>query len=307
MEYRNTLTAIGALAALAALSACSSAGTAVGPTNSGLQTQIANDVAASTGQAVVSDIDETGNDAGDDEGTSAVVMTSRGFMMPHSASVLFGMGSHNCTQTGLPSDLRFYCTPDALTISTSAPSRADTLIRTWNYEFFAEDTAQSKTDSYTDSINFGGPNGVLVYAAIHRTKWEGRSHRVRNHSVTDHPSFAQDSKQQSTWNGNTLANDTASYTGTIWSIDVTGVAYDTTANVIYQRPRSQNPFPLSGQYHRWATWAYTANGPSTVTGTLTRHIVVTFNGTDNAELQVIGTTTLTCEVNLVTGDVFDCQ
>jgi hypothetical protein len=307
MEYRNTLTAIGALAALAALSACSSGGSAVGPNNSGLQTQIANDVASSTGQAVASDIDETGNDAGDGVGTSAVMMTTRGFMMPQNASVSMGLGASNCTQTGAPSDLRYSCTPDTLTISMSAPSRADTLIRTWNYEFFAEDTAQSQPDSYTDSINFGGPNGVLVYAAIHRTRWEGRSHRIRNHSVTDHPSFAQDAKQQSTWNGNTLANDTASYTGTIWSVNYTGIAYDTTANVIYQRPRGQNPFPLSGQYHRWATWAYTANGPSTVTGTITRHIVVTFNGTDIAQLQVIGATTLTCDVNLVTGDVYNCQ
>jgi hypothetical protein len=77
--------------------------------------------------------------------------------------------------------------------------------------------------------------------------------------------------------------------------------------VIFQRPRGENPFPISGQFRRWANWSYTANGPSTLTGTISRHIVVTYNGTDNAELQVIGTTTLTCTINLVTGDVSACQ
>jgi hypothetical protein len=307
MEYRKTLTAIGALAGLAALSACSSAGSAVSPNSNGLQTQIADDAAASTGEAVVSDIDETGNDGGgDDDGSYSVVMGTRGVMMAPGVAALGGMGSSSCTQTNAPSDLRYYCLPDTLAISNSSGSRADTLIRQWNYEFFAEDTAQSAINSYTDSINFGGANGVLVYASIHRQRWHGVSHRVRNHSVTDHPSFARDTAKLSTWNGNTVANDTTEYTGEVWSINYQGIAYDTTANVVFQRPRGMNPFPVSGQFHRWATWNYTANGPSTQTGTITRHIVVTYNGTDNAVLQVIGTTTLTCEVNLVTGDVSDC-
>jgi len=300
MEHRNTWAAIGALTALAALSACS--GSAVSPTGQGLQTQISTDVAASTGQAVVTDIDETGND-GSGDGSYAMAT------MPHgvSASVLYGMGGSACTQTGAPADLRYYCVPDTLTISNSSPFVADTLIRTRNYEYFAQGVAQSAANSNTDSINFGGANGVPVYAAVHRSRWHGASHRVRNHSVVDHPSFANDAAKQSTWNGNTLATDTATYTGTVWSVKYNGVAYDTTYNVIFQRPRAQNPFPLSGQFRRWATWDYSANGPSTLTGTISRHIVVTYNGTDVAQLQVIGTTTLTCSINLVTGDVYACQ
>lgn len=305
MQQRTTLTAIAALAGLAALSACSSAGSAVSPnTNaSALQTEMANDVAASTGEGVVSDIDETGNDGASD-GSYSAVLTTRGFVVPRGGS--FGMGSTACTQSQAPSDLRYYCTPDTLTISNSSGSRADTLVRTWNYEYFAEDTAQSAVNAYTDSINFGGANGVPVYVAIHRQRWQGVSHRVRNHTVQDQPSFAHDTKKQSTWNGNTVANDTASFTGEVWSVNYTGIAYDTTADVIFQRPRGENPFPISGQFHRWVTWNYTANGPSTESGTISRHIVVTYNGTDTAQLQVLGTTTLTCQVNLVTGDVSGC-
>jgi hypothetical protein len=299
MEYRKMWGAVGTLTALAVLTACS--GTVVAPNSQGLQTQISTDIAASTGQAAVSDVNETGNDATGD-GTYALVM-------PHgsSASLSFGMGGNACTETGAPEDLRYYCKPDSLFLTKTSPLVNDTLVRQWNYEFFAQGTAQAHADSMTDSINFGGANGVLVYVAVHRTRWHGVSHRVRNHSVTDHPSFARDTMQQSTWNGNTLATDTAAYTGPVWSVNYTGVAYDTTASVVFQRPRGQNPFPLSGQFRRWATWEYTADGPSTKTGTISRHIVVTFNGTETAQLQVIGTTTLTCSVDLVTGDVFDCH
>jgi hypothetical protein len=307
MEYRNAWAAIGALTALAALGACSSSGTAVSPNSSGLQTQISNDAAASTGEAVVADIDETGNDASGDDGTYAVTMTTRGLVMPGTARGSLSLGGNDCTQTGAPEDLRYYCKADTLAISNSAGSRADTLIRQWNYEYFASGTAQSHGDSLTDSINFGGANGVPVYVAVHRMRFQGVSHRIRNHSATDHPSFVLDTAKQTTWNGNTVATDTMTYTGPVWSVKYTGMAYDSTVQVIFQRPRGENPFPLSGQFHRWASWNYTANGPSTQTGTVSRHIVVTYNGTDNAQLQVIGTTTMTCEVNLVTGDVSDCH
>jgi hypothetical protein len=123
--------------------------------------------------------------------------------------------------------------------------------------------------------------------------------------VTDKtPSFAMDSIR--TWNGNTVANDTAAFQGTMWAVNIQGVAYDSTVNVVFIHPRVTHPFPISGQFHRWATWNYQANGPSTKTGTVTRHIVVTYNGTQTATLQVIGTTTLTCNLDLITGDLSDC-
>ena len=301
MAFRSTLAAVGALTALASVVACSS-GTPVGANAAGLQTQLSNDVAANTGQAVVSDIAETGNDAGGSG--SYAVQLPRGV----SASIAFGMGGANCTESGGAGDLRYYCTPDTLTITNSAPFVADTLIRTWNYEFYKRgDTAQAQFDTLTDSINFGGANGVLVYAAAHRSRWHGVSHRVRNHSVTDHPSFTKDVNKQSTWNGNTVANDTASYTGTVWSVDYTGVAYDSTVSVVFQRPRASYPYPLSGQFHRWATWNYSASGPSILSGQVSRHIVVTYNGSSIAQLQVIGSTVLTCSLDLSTGEVSNCH
>src|SRR6185437_9651871 len=212
--------AIGITAVLAALAGCSASTDLVNPSSQALMTEIGNDAAANAGQAVVSDIDETGNDA-NGGGVYTRVMPNDG-----SASMVRSVGSA-CTETGAPQDLRYYCKPDTLTITNSAGSRTDTLIRQRNFEYFAEGTPQAQTDGSTDSINFGGANGVLVYDSIHRARWSGVSHRVRNSSVADHPSFSRDAAQQSTWNGNTVATDTASYVGTVWTVGITGVAYDT--------------------------------------------------------------------------------
>ncbi|GEM_PF-1888915 len=301
MPYHKSLAGVSACATLALLAACS--GSAVSPGNSSdqvLQMQMSNDAASSAGQAAVSDLAQTGDD-GSGGGQYALVL-------PHgiSASVLYGMGSGNCSQTNAPSDLRWYCGADTMTIQNNA--RADTLIRQRNYEFFANGAGQTSFSNQTDSINFGGANGVPVYVAVHRARWQGVSHRVRNHTASDlNPSFALDPDSSTTWNGNTLATDTASYTGPVWSVHYYGTAYDTTAAVVFRRPRVAHPFPLSGQFHRWAQWSYTASGPSSKSGTVSRHIVITYNGTQTAQLQVIGSTTLTCDLDLATGEVSNCH
>ena len=175
----------------------------------------------------------------------------------------------------------------------------------WNYEFFAAGVAQSSVQLVTDSINWGGANGVPVYVAIHRPLWTGVSHRIRNHSVTDKtPSFQMDSIR--TWNGNTVANDTASFQGTMWSVAIQGLAYDSTVNVVFIHPQVTAPVPDLRSVPPLGDVDLPANGPSTRTGSVTRHIVVTYNGTSTATLQVIGTTTLTCNLNLITGNLSDC-
>jgi hypothetical protein len=301
MHYRQTWAAVGAVAALASLAACSGT-TSTSPNDQGLNSQVSTDAASSTGQAVVADIAETGADGSDGSSYARV--------MPHgiSASVLFKPSGGTCHQLNAPSDLRWFCGADTLVMQNSIAN--DTLIRARNFEFFALGTAQSAFTSATDSVNFGGgpvDTGVVVYGAVHRTRWNGVTHRIRNHAVTDHPSFTTDVDSSSTWNGNTLATDTAKFTGKIWTINYTGVANDTTVNVVFRRPRIVNPFPKSGEFHRWATWVYAATGPATKSGTVSRHIVVTYNGTSTAQLQVIGSTTLTCSLDLITGEVSNCQ
>ncbi len=299
MQYRQLLAAVGATTALVALAACSGSSTGPGNADSNaLVGQLSTNAAASAGQAAVSDLDETGNDAS--AGSYSIAAPNHAGTFASSVTP-FSVGG--CAQSGGEGDLRWYCPADTLTITNGI--FADTLIRQRNYEFFAAGVAQSTFTSSTDSINWGGANGVPVYVAVHRPLWTGVSHRIRNHSVTDKtPSFAMDSVR--TWNGNAVANDTASFQGTMWAVTIRGLAYDSTVHVVFIHPRETHPFPISGQFHRWVTWNYQANGPSTRTGTVTRHIVVTYNGTQTATLQVIGTTTLTCNLDLITGNLSNC-
>lgn len=296
MQHRQFFATMGAVAALAALAACSGTSTGPGTNNDALTSQISTDAAANAGQAAVSDLAQTGDDAA----AGSYSIAGHGV----SASLIHALSSNGCAQSGGDGDLRWYCVPDTLTIANGIMT--DTLIRTRNYEFFVHGAPRSTFSDTTDSINWGGANGILVYVAVHRPRWTGASQRTGNHSVTDKtPSFADDSIR--TWNGNTLVNDTAAFTGTLWSVNYTGMAYDTSANVVFIHPRVTHPFPISGQFHRWATWNYSATGPATKAGSVSRHIVVTFNGTQTAMLQVIGTTTLTCNLDLITGDVSDCH
>ena len=293
MRVRTFLTTVIASAAVAGLAACSSDSTA--PNTTGLELQISNDIAASSGQAAANE--NTDLSGADDISSATTAQLGYAPSLPHP-------GGAGCSQSGDVGDLRWYCVPDTLTQSNGV--RSDTLIRQRNFEFFATGTPQSTITSTTDSLDLGGANGVAVYAAAHRARWRGVSVRTRHHGVTDKtPSFSSDSMR--TWNGTTLAYDTASYTGSVWSATYTAVAHDTTENVVYWQPRGRYPYPQSGEFHRTVDANYTANGPSTRTGSVSRHIVVTYNGTETAQLQVIGTTTLTCSLDLATGEVSDCH
>jgi hypothetical protein len=295
MQHRQFWSALGATTLAAALAAC--AGTATAPNNNEttLGTEMSADAAAGTGQAAISDVDETGND---NSAGSYSTQLAPGL----SAATIHALTGGPCTQSGSAGDLRWYCAADTATIMTTGV--ADTLIRTPNYEFFAAGVAQSTPTSATDSINWGGANGVPVYVAVHRPVWQGVSHRVRNHSVVAVPNFTDSIR---TWNGNTVANDTASFHGAVWTVNYTGLAYDTTYNVVFIHPRETHPFPMSGQFRRWATWNYNASGPSSLSGSVSRHIVVTYNGTQTATLQVLGTKTLTCSLDLVYGTLSNCS
>jgi hypothetical protein len=286
--FRLSFAATAALATLVAVTACSSDSTSPNDTNV-LDSQLSSAAAATAGAAAA---DEQTDLASEDGVSSLVAQLSTGAPTARAQT--------GCSQTGAPADLRFYCLPDTLTRSNGV--RTDTIVRVRNYEYFADGSAQETFNASTDSIDFGGENGTSVYAAAHRARWSGISHRTRHHGVTDKtPSFAADSVR--TWNGATVAYDTAAYAGPIWTVNTRGVAHDTSVAIVYWHPVIAHPYPQSGEFHRWVTWNYDASGPATRSGTVSRHIVVTFNGTRTASLQVIGATTLSCTLDLATGEV----
>jgi hypothetical protein len=107
---------------------------------------------------------------------------------------------------------------------------------------------------------------------------------------------------QHVWNGTAAQHHVATYTpqgGDERILTQTG--YDTVAAVTFQMPRSQNPFPLSGVITINETTHFTAGSYDQ---TDTRHLIVTFNGTNIATLQDGG---ITCDLDLTTHDVSNCH
>jgi len=233
-------------------------------------------------------------------GAYAVVLRPLG--VAYSVSTL--AASTSCTQSGVNGDLRYYCPAD--TVIFAGSSQTDTVVRERNYEFFAAGAAQASFTTSTDSINFGGTNGVPIYLALHSSQSTAVSHRVRRYAVTDeNPSFASDTVR--TWNGTTAAADTGSYSASPYNVSFTGTATDALVNVVYLHPASRYPYPITGRFQRTAHWVYSYTGASSGSGSVNRTVIVTFDGTKNPTVQVTGGTTLTCKVDLTNSNVSNCH
>jgi hypothetical protein len=106
------------------------------------------------------------------------------------------------------------------------------------------------------------------------------------------------SETQRSWSGVGTRSDSAHVTNDGVARRTRLRSVDRISSVVYALPRSANPFPKSGSITHDITMSSTAdNGSSSNTRTATRHVVVTFNGTQTASVMV-GTTA--CTLDLVT-------
>jgi len=104
-----------------------------------------------------------------------------------------------------------------------------------------------------------------------------------------------------TWNGAGVRNDSSTYTVNGIARVFAYAAADTVSALRFTLPRSTNPYPSSGSISRNLSLHVTAGSFSK---TITRTAKVTFNGTEDAELQVGA---LTCTLDLATGAVSGCH
>lgn len=104
-----------------------------------------------------------------------------------------------------------------------------------------------------------------------------------------------------TWNGAGVRNDSSTYTVNGITRVFAYAAADTVSALRFTLPRSANPYPSSGAISRNLSLHVTAGSFSK---TITRSAKVTFNGTEEAELQVGA---LTCTLDLATGVVSGCH
>jgi hypothetical protein len=103
------------------------------------------------------------------------------------------------------------------------------------------------------------------------------------------------------WDGTAAAHHTASVTDNNVLKTAVHTVYDTVSAVLFQMPRSQNPYPLSGSITSNITTVFTA-GDNTVNDSA--RFVVTFNGTHLVTLQAGG---ITCDLDLDTHVVSNCH
>lgn len=166
---------------------------------------------------------------------------------------------------------RFLCpditTPEGLTLARS-------------FAYYASGSAQSSySAAATDSINFQ----TLLTGAVTRG---GRSAWL-NHTRTMTVSGLAGAETQRTWNGTGVRSDSVHLTDNGVTRRTKLHSVDAIANVVYQLPRSSNPYPLSGSITHDVQVSSTADRTSgQYTRTATRHVVVTFNGTSTASMTI---------------------
>lgn len=175
---------------------------------------------------------------------------------------------------------RFACptitTPDGLTLERS-------------YAIYANGVAQPSYDATaTDSMNFQTAlSGTLSRDG--RTAW---LNTMRTMTV----SGLAGAETQRSWSGVGTRSDSAHVVNDGVARRTRMRSVDQISKVVYALPRLSNPYPKSGTITHDMTLTSTAdNATGTNTRTVTRHVVVTFNGTSTASVMV-GTTACTLDL-----------
>jgi len=135
--------------------------------------------------------------------------------------------------------------------------------------------------------------------------WTDSVHRVADDTVTRNYNGA--TEQSRTHVGVAVVHDTSSFTGEDVTRHVAEAAHDSVKSVIWNVPRSNNPFPVSGSIVRVDSVHVTFTKGST---TETRDVVRTAQVTFPADAQGNVTLTVnnkTCNLNLVTHHVSNCH
>ena len=288
MPVRRRLTAVTALAAFAAVAALSSmaacsSDSALDPGSSVPNSEIDQTVASDAGESVAADVSQFQENESFEENLSGGAST---FLAARSGAN-FGTDSRTVTCDGPDASGWFGCiayTSRGLTITRQ--------IRFWSGGSFA--LAWSPT--LTDSVNHRWSRTGTYESVVKPGKMFSINEADTASMVVTHAAPVLH-----TWNGAGVAHDS----GTYQVNDVTRIfayaATDTAAALTFTMPRSANPYPTSGSISRHLSLHITAGG---FDKTITRDVMVTFNGSSTAVLQVGA---LTCSLDLATGAVSGCH
>lgn len=174
----------------------------------------------------------------------------------------------------------------------------------------------TETKSFSRTFTFFNAAGAVMPAFIHGTTASVRAvitaavRRTRDstyvsasHSRSDH-TLSGLLGDRRIWNGTGASTDTTTHREGTSLRTYVGTSADTTAAVTFLADRTVNRYPLSGTHTRVVNYVKTFTGRETGTLTVTRRIVVTFNGTSSAVMRI---GTVTCTLNLETRKAENCS
>lgn len=224
-------------------------------------------------------------DAADD----AAAVTSADLSEMVTGEILAGLPGIVGARPGTPAGCAYSPASGRFDCPTISGANGLTLER--SFAIFGGGVPQSAYDQLTtDSLNFQ----VAITGSVSR---EGRTAWLNTARTLTLSGLAGNETQRS-WSGRGVRNDSARVTSDGVARRTRIRSIDRIASVVFALPRADNPFPLSGSITHDITLSSTAdNGTDTRTREVTRHVVVTFNGTRLVPV-LVGDTR--CTLDLVT-------
>src|SRR3954464_6037997 len=283
MRFRNSM--LSAAAMMLALGAAACSTDLSGPPAMD-DAQIDADIAITSGDAVASEI------AGFTDNVAAAGSFT---MVAPSFNVSVGSGSAQPRFGGISPTCSY-----AAGRYTCAATTEQGMSVSRSFAFYDAQGAALQTFDSTkvESVNFQAQIDGNFQRDVF---WTAGIHRTRNATVNGLISL----KPQRNWNGSGTGADTVSHIGLDGIRSLAGTSTETVTNVLMPGKDAVSQVPLSGSIA--VAVDYTASLQSAtgaVTKEVKRSVVVTFNGTTSASLQI---GTLNCVLHLDTHSVDSCQ
>lgn len=282
MKLKNSKLAAAALMLATGALACSA--DLVGPPTLD-DAQIEADIAAASGDAIASQITSFGDN---------VTAAGSFSMVAPSYSVTVG-GANGASLNGMSATCtyasgRYTC--------AAATEQGLSVSRSFAFYNGQGQTVQNWDPAVVESVNFQAQvDGEFSRDFV----WTASIHRTADLTVSGLISHAP----QRTWNGTGTGDDAISHVGIDGIRTLSGTSTVAVTNVVMPAKDAASQIPLSGSIGIDVDYTASLQGATgTVSKEVTRHVAVTFNGTNAPGLQV---GSLHCLLHLDTHSVDSCQ
>jgi hypothetical protein len=279
MNFRKPLLTVAALLLTTGAIACSADFVAAPSLD---DAQIDADIAATSGDAVASQVTSFGDNVAA-AGSFSMVAPSYSVSGPGARldgvppTCSYASGRYSCAAT----------TEQGLSVS-----------RSFAFYNTQGQTVQNWDPTVVESVNFQAQvDGNFTKDFV----WTAGVHRTQDVTVSGLISHSP----QRTWNGSGTGHDTLSHVGLEGVRKLAGTADVAVTNVVMPGPDAASQIPLSGSIALDVDYTASLQGATgSVSRQVSRHVVVTFNGTNAAALQI---GSMDCVLHLDTHSVDSCQ